>query len=159
MKALFAGLLALTALPAWAGAQDLPSSDEAPPRPLVIAEVRVDAKHLDTELTQLAKQAAAEHKRVLVAFGAPWCVACALLDPVFQRERNRALFRGWELVQVDVDDLPEGPVLGIPFDTIPFFIKLDRAGHPAGTLRGSEALKGRGRSVDVDAAFARFLGT
>lgn len=155
MKPLSASLLliagAALASPAQAG--------RARGRAYVVAQKKADPKHLDAALAKLAQQAAKEGKRVLVDFGAPWCVACALIQPVFQREGNRALFRNWELVQVDVDDLPEGPILGIPFDTIPFFIKLDESGHAAGTLRGGEALKGRGRAADVDAAFARFLST
>jgi hypothetical protein len=126
----------------------------------VIKEKHVDPKHLSKRAAAaLARGAAGEHKRLLLYFGADWCVACALIDPVFKREENRALFRDWELVRVDVDALPEGPVLGIPFDTIPFFMKLDGAGHVVGTLLGSDVLEGRGRPQDVDAAFARFLGT
>lgn len=157
---LFASLLLIGSFAQSALASPLQSEEEHP-RPLeyVIAQQKADPRHLDRSLMALARQAAKAHRRVLVEFGAPWCVPCELIRPVFQREENRALFRGWELVQVDVDELPEGPVLGIPFDTIPFFIKLDESGHAAGTLRGGEALSGRGRASDVAAAFARFLGT
>jgi hypothetical protein len=137
-----------------------PPAHPAPARRSVVEEKVVNPKHLSKRVARrLARAAAGEHKRVLISFGADWCVACALIEPVFEREENRALFRGWELVRVDVDALPEGPVLGIPFDTIPFFMKLDEAGHVVGTLLGSDVLEGRGRPQDVDAAFARFLGT
>jgi|GEM_PF-5317306 len=159
MKRALALLLMVTSAPA--GVLAAPAGPApAPPAQQVIQEKKVNPKHLTHRVVRkLAHEAAGEHKRVLVAFGADWCVACALIDPVFKREENRALFRDWELVRVDVDTLPEGPVLGIPFDTIPFFMKLDGDGHVAGTLLGSDVLEGRGRPQDVDAAFARFLGT
>jgi hypothetical protein len=142
-------------------AEPKPVAEETRPAhpPFVIEERRVDVKHLDAQLRALARQAAHAHKRVLVSFGASWCIACQVIDPVFWREGNRALFRRWELVQVDVDALAEGPVLGIPFDAIPFFMKLDRRGKVVGTLSGSAALGRPPSDANVDAAFARFLGT
>jgi thiol-disulfide isomerase/thioredoxin len=157
-------LLLFTLLPALAFAAPAPggpapTAAHGPGAGLVVQEQKVEPAHLDAQLARLAREAARHHKRVLVYFGASWCVSCALLKPLFHRESNRALLSRWELVQVDVDTLPEGPVVGIPFDTIPFFIKLDGRGRAAGTLRGSELLKGRGSAAEMDAAFARFLGT
>lgn len=150
-------LLILCSLAPWVGLAADGGEEKHPP--LVIEEKSINPKHPDRELVAVAKAAHKAHKRVLVEFGASWCVACELVKPVFWRAENRALFSGWELVQVDVDQLPDGPVLGIPFDTIPFFMKLDATGHVAGTLRGSDVLGGRPTDAQVDAAFARFLGT
>lgn len=159
MTRLFPLVLALPLLARAAAPSAAPAPASRAGPALVVEERQADPAHLDQTLVRLAKEAAREHKRVLVSFGASWCVACALIEPAFSRESNRAVLRGWELVQVDVDTVPEGPILGIPFDTIPFFIKLDGRGRVAGTLRGSELLKGRGSAAEVDARLARFLGT
>jgi len=96
----------------------------------------VDPRRLESELRALAQHASRSGARVLVELGAPWCEPCRALDAAFSRESNRALLAGWWLVEVDVDALPAGPVLGRPVHTVPALVRLDRSGHPEAWLQG-----------------------
>jgi hypothetical protein len=60
-------------------------------------------------------EARAENKRVLLMFGANWCVWCRRLDWVFQNDPNvsAALREGWEVVHVDVGTRGSGTNAGI----------------------------------------------
>src|SRR5215475_10875301 len=114
-----------------------PSSVEPVAREPVIRRITVDVKHLDAELVAASQAAAKEHARVLVVLGAAWCEPCRALDAAFARESNRQLLHDWRLVELDVDTLPHGRVLGLPLDTVPALVKLHSAGRPAGALHGS----------------------
>ncbi len=61
--------------------------------------------HADLEAAE--RQAAQEHKRVLLVFGANWCYDCHVLDLAFQRpDVAPVLAAGYELVHVDLG--PDG---------------------------------------------------
>lgn len=55
------------------------------------------------EIREAEQKAAAEHKRVLLVFGANWCYDCHVLDLAFQRpDLAPVLAAGYELVHVDL---------------------------------------------------------
>jgi hypothetical protein len=55
------------------------------------------------ELQEAEKRAAAEHKRVLLVFGANWCFDCHVLDLAFERPDLRAVLEpNYEVVHVDL---------------------------------------------------------
>ena len=121
--------------------EDLPpgavgGAQDAAPRAPLIRRVTVDPRNLEPGLRTLAAEAARSGARLLVELGAPWCEPCRALDAAFARESNRALLAGWWLVEVDVDALPAGPVLGRPVHTVPALVRLDRSGHPEAWLQG-----------------------
>jgi len=106
-------------------------------RPPPIRRVSVDPRRLAPELRALAQEAARSGARLLVELGAPWCEPCRALDAAFARESNGAVLAGWWLVEVDVDALPPGPVLGRSTHTVPALVRLDRSGRPAAWLQGA----------------------
>ncbi|MGZ6141292.1 MAG: thioredoxin family protein [Myxococcaceae bacterium] len=126
----------------------------APSAPL-IRRVKVDPRRLDAELRAVASDAARSGARVLVELGAPWCEPCRALDAAFARESNRAVLAGWWLVEVDVDALPSGPVLGRAMHTVPALVRLGTSGRPAAWLQGSALPTDNARGLD--AALRRFL--
>ncbi len=126
-----------------------------PPSAPLIRRVKVDPRRLDAELRAVAGEAARSGARVLVELGAPWCEPCRALDAAFARESNRAVLAGWWLVEVDVDALPPGPVLGRAMHTVPALVRLGTSGHPAAWLQGS-ALP-TDSAPGLDAALRRFL--
>jgi hypothetical protein len=130
----------------------------APPvaRPPVVRRLQVDVHHLDTELAAASRAAAREHARVLVVLGAAWCEPCRALDAAFARESNRELLRDWRLVELDVDALPPGPVLGLQLDTVPALVKLGPTGRPAGMLHGP-SLPAMEDAPAVDRVLRQFL--
>jgi len=85
----------------------------------------------------VAHAAARAGARVLVVLGASWCEPCRALEAAFAREANRPALTGWWLVEVDVDALPPGPVLGRSTHTVPALIRLGRSGRPVARLEGS----------------------
>jgi hypothetical protein len=58
------------------------------------------------EIRGAEEQAAKEHKRVLLVFGANWCYDCHVLDLAFQRPDFASVMAGYEVVHVDIG--PEG---------------------------------------------------
>ncbi len=125
------------------------------PRAPVIRRVRVDPRRLEPELRALSTEAARSGARVLVELGASWCEPCRALDAAFTRETNRPTFSGWWLVEVDVDALPPGPVLGRSVRTVPALVRLRRDGHPERWL-GASALP-TDSAPELDRALRRFL--
>jgi thioredoxin-like negative regulator of GroEL len=115
----------------------------------------VDPRRLGSELRALAQEASRSGTRILVELGAPWCEPCRALDAAFARESNRDLFAGWWLVDVNVDALPSGPVLGRPVHTVPALVRLDRSGHPQAWLQG--AALPTDSAAGLDEALRRFL--
>src|SRR5689334_14044630 len=110
---------------------------EIAPRRPPIRRVSVDPRRLAPELRALAQEASRSGARLLVELGAPWCEPCRALDAAFARDGNRAVLAGWWLVEVDVDALPPGPVLGRATHTVPALVRLDRSGRPAAWLQGA----------------------
>jgi len=57
------------------------------------------------EIQQALAEAAKEHERVLVVFGADWCYDCHVLDAAFHRPDMVAALRGnFEVVHIDVGE-------------------------------------------------------
>jgi hypothetical protein len=129
--------------------------EAAPPRPPIVRRVAVDPHRLGPELQALAREASRSGARILVELGAPWCEPCHALDAAFARETNRALLTGWWLVEVDVDALPSGPVLGRSLHTVPALVRLDRSGRPEAWLQG--AALPTDSAPGLDGALRRFL--
>ena len=92
---------------------------------------------------------------MLVVLGAPWCEPCHALDAAFARESNRPVLAGWWLVEVDVDLLPPGPVLGKNAQTVPALIRLGPSGRPVARLEG--AALPTDSAPALDAALGNFL--
>ena len=133
-----------------------PGTPEATaPRAPILRRVSVDPRRLGPELHALAQEASRVRTRILVELGAPWCEPCRALDAAFARESNRALFAGWWLVEVNVDTLPPGPVLGRSVHTVPALVRLDRSGRPEAWLQG--ATLPTDNAARLDAALEGFL--
>jgi thioredoxin 1 len=58
------------------------------------------------EIKEAEAQAAKDHKRVLLVFGANWCYDCHVLDLAFQRPDFAAVLAGYHVVHVDIG--PDG---------------------------------------------------
>ena len=133
-----------------------PGTPEATaPRAPILRRVSVDPRRLGPELHALAQEASRVRTRILVELGAPWCEPCRALDAAFARESNRALLAGWWLVEVNVDSLPPGPVLGRSVHTVPALVRLDRSGRPEAWLQG--AALPTDNAARLDAALEGFL--
>ncbi len=56
-----------------------------------------------TEIKEALEKAAAEHKRVIVVFGANWCYDCHVLDAAFHRADVAPIIAAnYEVVHVDI---------------------------------------------------------
>jgi hypothetical protein len=149
-----------------AGAAPSPLVEDLPPgapggaasvasRSPVVRRVTVDPRRLGPELHALAQEASRSGTRLLVELGAPWCEPCRALEAAFSRESNRAVLAGWWLVEVNVDALPPGPVLGRSTHTLPALVRLDRSGRPRAWLQG--AALPTDSAATLDAALRAFL--
>jgi len=56
------------------------------------------------EIEKAEKKAAAEHKRVLLVFGANWCYDCHVLDLAFHRPDFATAIAGYEVVHIDLGE-------------------------------------------------------
>jgi thioredoxin family protein len=56
------------------------------------------------EIQEAEGKAGAEHKRVLLVFGANWCYDCHVLDLAFHRPDFASAMAGYEVVHVDLGD-------------------------------------------------------
>jgi len=121
----------------------------------VVRRVTAAPHRLGPELRALAQEASCSGARVLVELGAAWCEPCRALDAAFARESNRAVLAGWWLVEVNVDALPSGPILGKSVHTVPALVRLDRSGRPEAWLQG--AALPTDSAARLDAALRRFL--
>jgi Thioredoxin-like len=66
-------------------------------------EIYEENANAHAEIKQALRQAAGQHKRVLLVFGANWCYDCHVLDLAFHRPDLAPLLeRGFEVVHVDV---------------------------------------------------------
>ena len=73
---------------------------QADPKKKVIYNESADAH---AEIKEALKKAAAEHKRVIVVFGANWCYDCHVLDTAFHRsDLAPILSANYEVVHVDI---------------------------------------------------------
>jgi len=153
-------LLAAPDAGAWPLLEELPpgapgTPEVTAPRAPILRRVSVDPRRLGPELHALAQEASRARTRILVELGAPWCEPCRALDAAFARESNRTLLAGWWLVEVNVDSLPPGPVLGRSVHTVPALVRLDRSGRPEAWLQG--AALPTDNAARLDAALEGFL--
>ena len=73
---------------------------QAAPKKKDIYSEKADAH---SEIKEALKKAAAEHKRVIVVFGANWCYDCHVLDAAFHRsDLAPILSANYEVVHVDI---------------------------------------------------------
>jgi len=54
------------------------------------------------EIKDAEERAAAQHKRILLVFGANWCYDCHVLDLAFQRPDFATVMVGYEVVHIDI---------------------------------------------------------
>jgi thiol:disulfide interchange protein len=66
-------------------------------------EIYSESADAHAEIKEALKKAAAEHKRVIVVFGANWCYDCHVLDAAFHRsDLAPILSANYEVVHVDI---------------------------------------------------------
>lgn len=102
-------VLALLVLGAGCGGEGAPSGESAAPSaepatdPPEIARPYEDGADAQAEVDAAVARAGADGKRVLLMFGANWCVWCRRLAWVFENEPSvrAALAEGWHVVHVD----------------------------------------------------------
>jgi hypothetical protein len=102
-----------------------------------------------TEIKQALSEAAKDHKRVLVIFGANWCYDCHVLDLAFERpDISAVLKRNYEVVHVDVGQGEKNQDLMNEYDVpmkrgIPAAAVLDSNGKLLVSQRNAEFEKAR----------------
>jgi thiol:disulfide interchange protein len=121
--------------------------------------------HLDgsAQIAAAVSQAQAQHKRVLVDFGANWCIWCRRLHSTFESDPSvaAALDRGFVVVMVDVnqriDSKRNADVIarfGNPtVHGIPVLVVLDSDGRQLTTKDSGELEDGAGHSPAKITAF------
>lgn len=64
-----------------------------------------DGRDASPAITRAVRSAARQHKRILLIFGANWCVWCRRLDTTFRTSGavSRELTRRFEVVHIDTD--------------------------------------------------------
>jgi thiol:disulfide interchange protein len=106
----------------------------------------IDAR---TEIRQALGEAAKEHKRVLVVFGANWCYDCHVLDLAFERaDISAVLKRDYKVVHVDVGEGDKNQDLMTQYDVpmkrgIPAAAVLDGNGRLLVSQKDGEFEKAR----------------
>ncbi len=66
-------------------------------------EIYSERANAHAEIKEALKKAAAEHKRVIVVFGANWCYDCHVLDAAFHRSDLAPIVSAnYEVVHVDI---------------------------------------------------------
>ena len=66
-------------------------------------EIYSESADAHAEIKEALQKAAAEHKRVIVVFGANWCYDCHVLDTAFHRsDLAPILSANYEVVHVDI---------------------------------------------------------
>jgi thiol:disulfide interchange protein len=75
------------------------------PLALTAAPLYPEAGRAAADIVAALRQAASEHKRVLVDFGGDWCTDCKILDINFKRPENAGLLKSkYVVVHVNVGD-------------------------------------------------------
>jgi thiol:disulfide interchange protein len=125
-----------------------------------IFDVRASA---DVDIAAALARAAAGHKRVLLDFGANWCIWCRRLHATFERDPGVAadLARSYVVVMVDVNtrrgEKRNAAVIeryGNPVRFgIPVLVVLDSAGRRLTTKDSGELEEGAGHSPAKIRAF------
>ena len=152
-------LLALAALAALLPA-GLGAGPEYPAKGPDVYDTHVDG---EAQITAALAKASVEHKRVLLDFGANWCIWCRRLHSTFESDPavSRALDRGFVVVMVDVNT-PNGVKrnagvnarYGDPIQRgIPVLVVLDSDGKQLTTKDSGELEEGEGHSPAKITAF------
>ncbi len=153
-------LLPLLAALALLSASTLRSDPEYPKMGPDIYDVHANG---EAQIADALTVAAAEHKRVLLDFGANWCIWCKRLHATFEADPSVAgsLGRGFVVVMVDVNTRHgvkrnEGVVAryGNPVaHGIPVLVVLDSDGKQLTTKDSGELEEGEGHSPAKIVAF------
>ncbi|MCB9612798.1 MAG: thioredoxin family protein [Sandaracinus sp.] len=138
-------------------------TSETPPE---VARPYEDGADAGPLLETALAEARAENKRVLLMFGANWCVWCRRLEWVFQNDADvsTALREGWKVVHVDVGAGDSGTNAatiaryGNPVQHgLPCLVVLDAQGQPVHTQEtGSLEVGNRHDPARVVAFLNRF---
>ncbi len=115
------------------------------------------------QIADALKRASAEHKRVILDFGANWCIWCRRLHATFESnpEVSRALGRGFIVVMVDVNtrhgvkrNAEVNERYGNPIQHgVPVLVVLDADGRQLATKDTGELEDGPGHSPAKILAF------
>lgn len=116
-----------------------------------------DAADADQVLAHALVQANAQHKSVLLVFGANWCPDCRILDTILHSSDASALTDQYVLVKLSVGSFDRNLDIAKRFDVplskgIPAIVVLDGAGHSRFATRGGELADARsmGNKAVVD---------
>jgi hypothetical protein len=107
------------------------------------------------EIKKAEQEAAKEHKRVLLVFGASWCYDCHVLDLAFHRPDFAAALAGYEVVHVDIG--PDGKKnsdvakqFQVPLDKgVPALAVADSAGKVLVSQKNGEFENARAMTPEV----------
>jgi hypothetical protein len=107
------------------------------------------------EIKKAEQEAAKEHKRVLLVFGANWCYDCHVLDLAFHRPDFAAALAGYEVVHVDIG--PDGKKnsdvakqFQVPLDKgVPALAVADSAGKVLVSQKNGEFENARAMTPEV----------
>jgi thioredoxin 1 len=107
------------------------------------------------EIKKAQEEAAREHRRILLVFGANWCYDCHVLDLAFHRPDFASVMAGYEVVHVDIG--PDGKKngdLAKQFDTpldkgIPALAVLDADGKVVVSQKNGEFEDARSLTPEV----------
>jgi thiol:disulfide interchange protein len=153
------------ALPLLAAALLVPAARSDPEYPKMgpdIFDVRANGSD---QIAAALGEAARDHKRVLVDFGANWCIWCRRLHTTFERDPrvSAALNRDFVVVMIDVNtrrgtkrnaDVVQR--YGNPVQHgIPVLVVLDSGGRQLTTKDSGELEEGDGHSPDKILAFLK----
>jgi thiol:disulfide interchange protein len=159
IDALLRRLLVLAALAALQPA-GLRAAPEYPAKGPDIYDTHADGQ---AQIAAALQRAAAEHKRVLVDFGANWCIWCRRLHATFESDPvvSAALGRGFVVVMIDVNtrngmkrNAGVNERYGNPVrHGIPVLVVLDSDGKQLTTKDSGELEEGEGHSPARITAF------
>lgn len=111
------------------------------------------------EIKEALEKAAAEHKRVIVVFGANWCFDCHVLDDAFHRADLASIIAAnYEVVHVDIGKGKKNQDLMKEYDVpmkrgIPGLAVLDADGKLVYSQKNGEFENARGLSPEDFLAF------
>ncbi len=152
-------LLAFAALAA-VQAAELRAGTEYPAKGPDIYDTHADG---EAQIAAALARAAAEHKRVLLDFGANWCIWCRRLHATFESDPSvsAALGRGFVVVMIDVntrDGVKRNAGVNERYGNpirhgIPVLVVLGSDGKPLTTKDSGELEEGDGHSPAKITAF------
>jgi len=142
----------------------------------IMAAERTDAPHLQqpqdmkkniypddadarAEIANAEQQAASQHKRILLIFGANWCYDCHVLDLALHRPDFATVMNGYEVVHVDLG--PDGKKnadvarqFDVPLDKgVPVVAVIDGQGKVVVSQKNGEFEDARSLTPEVLLAF------